>query len=114
MSVVLAFAVACGGATVQIKTQQDYENVVVDLVKQVIDTFKADGMNCDVLSHDLHGIADSQKFTAAKSWKEQHPDAQQQVAPKVQPFREDFEKAATPGLHACGATLEQSFATLTQ
>lgn len=113
VTVVLS-CVACSGATVNMKTQQDYENVVVELVKQVIQIFKDDGMNCEVLSHDLRDVSESAKFKAAKQWKKDPPEQDAELKTKLEPYKDEFVKAATPGLRQCGDNLEAAFAALTQ
>ena len=115
-SILLAIAtcVACGAAQPTIKTPQDFDNTVVDLVHEVIEAFKGDGINCDLLQKDLHSIGHSPKMNAAKEYKSAHPEAKQAAAEKVASFKDEFQKAATAGLHQCGAELEETFATLGQ
>ena len=89
----------------KINTPQDYQNAVVDLVAQVIDAFKSDGTNCDMLSHDLHSIRDSAKFKATSDWGSSHPDGPQLAKEKIDARKADFDAASGPALHACDSSL---------
>ena len=103
----LLFSVGCAGsqAKVTIHTQQDFENVVVELIKQVIDIFNTDGMNCEILSGDLRDVRNSQKLSAAKEWRNAHPEAQQTAKEKVAEHRAEFEKASAAANRQCGGNL---------
>jgi len=111
----LAVVPGCGGAQpAKINTQQDYENAVVGLVQKVIDIFKADGMNCDVLQHDLHNVTESQQYGAVKEWGDAHADAKPAVRPKLEPYKGQFQEAATPAMRQCGPQIAKAFANLAQ
>lgn len=98
--------VACASAPPpKINTPQDYQNVVVDLIAQVIDTFKTDGTNCDMLSHDLHSIKEGPKFKAAHDWGSSHPEGPQLAQEKINEKKGEFESVSGPALHACDGGL---------
>lgn len=102
----LGLLVACASSPPpKINTPQDYQNTVADLVAQVIDAFKSDGTNCDMLSHDLHSIRDSAKFKVASDWGTSHPEGPQLAKEKVDARKADFDAASGPALHACDSGL---------
>jgi len=108
----LALLVACGSTPpTKINTPQEYQNVVVDLVAQVIEAFKTDGTNCDMLQDDLHTIKDSGKFKAAHDWGTSHKEGPQLAQEKINEKKADFDSASGPALHACdgsvGTVLQQ-------
>ena len=116
ISLVLLFSVACGASQppVTIKTEQDFDNVVEDIIKKVIDIFNSDGMNCEILAGDLREVRNSQKMAAAKEYRNAHPEAQQKAKEKVSAHKPELEKAWTPGLKQCGAQLQSTLKELTE
>jgi hypothetical protein len=103
----LMLVVGCGSAPpTKINTPADYQNVVGDLVAQVIDIFKTDGVNCDMLSGDLHAMKDSQKLRAVQDWTKEHADAAAQAQGKIAERKADFDTAAAPAMRACGGVDE--------
>lgn len=102
----LGLLVACASVPpTKITTPQEYQNVVVELVAQVIDAFKTDGTNCDMLSHDLHSIKESGKFKAAHEWGTSHPEGPQLAQEKINAKKADFDSASAAALHACDGSL---------
>ena len=108
--------IGCAGAPpkVTINTQQDFENVVVELIKQVIDIFNTDGMNCEILSGDLRDVRNSQKLDAAKQWRSAHPEAQQTAKEKIDAYRPQLEKASAPAARQCGPQIQTVMKELVQ
>lgn len=112
---ILVVFAACGGSPkVVINSQQDFDNVVVDVIKEVIAIFDSDGINCQLLTSDLRGLKGSQKVAAAKDWMNAHPDAKQSVQPKINEHRAELDKASAPGTRQCGVTLKTVFNELSQ
>ena len=107
-SLALLLVVGCAGAPpkVTINTQQDFETVVDELIKQVIDIFNTDGMNCEILSSDLRDVRNSQKLSAAKEWRNAHPEAQQAARDKVAAARPQLDKASAPATRQCGPQVQ--------
>ena len=98
--------VACGSAPPpKINTPADYQNAVGDLVAQVIDDFKTDGTNCEMLEGDLQALEKSAKFKATHDWGTSHPDGPKLAQEKIDAKKADFESAAGPALHVCGGQL---------
>lgn len=112
----LLLSVGCAGAPpkVTIHTQQDFENVVVELIKQVIDIFNTDGMNCEILSGDLRDVRSSQKLDAAKQWRSEHPEAQQTAKEKIEEYRPQLDKASAPAVRQCGPQVQTVMKELVQ
>ena len=104
----LGFVVVVGCASTpppKINTPADYQTAVGNLVAQVIDAFKTDGTNCDMLSHDLHTLKASSQFKVTHDWGTSHPDGPQLAQEKINEKRADFDAAAGPALHQCGEGL---------
>ncbi len=100
--------VACGSAPPpKINTPQDYQNVVAELVAQVIDAFKSDGVNCDMLSHDLESVKASAKFKTAHDWGTSHPDGPKLAHQKIDEKKADFESSARAAMRQCGGDLQE-------
>jgi hypothetical protein len=112
----LVLVLACGGAPakVTITTPQEYENVVVQVIEDVIEIFNSAGINCQMLTSDLKSLRTSPKVTAAREWKASHPEAMETTNAKVQERRPEIEKAAAPGIRQCGVRLESVMATLSE
>lgn len=104
----LLLVVGCAGAPPKttIHTQQDFETVVDELIKQVIDIFNTDGMNCEIISSDLRDLRNSQKLSAAKEWRDAHPEAQQAAKQKVQAARPQVDKASAAATRQCGPQVQ--------
>ena len=106
---------ACASSPpVKISTPEEYQNVVAELVAQVIDAFKTDGTNCDMLHDDLRGVKGSNKFKAAHDWGTQHPDGPKLAQEKIDARKADYETAAAPAIRACGNDLEAAMKALTK
>ena len=113
--IIVTLGIACGAPQkVTINTQQEFEGVVVQVIKEVIDIFNADGINCQLLSSDLRQVKGSPKVVAAKEWVSAHPDAKPTVQPKIEENRAELEKASTPGVRQCGVNLKTVFDDMTQ
>jgi hypothetical protein len=111
----LAFVVSCATTPPpKIQTPEDYQSVVADLVAQVIDIFRTDGTNCDMLTNDLHTLKASSKFTVAHDWGTSHPDGPQLAQAKIDEKKADFDTASAPALRACGGGLAAVLAQLTK
>jgi chitinase len=111
----LLFACACGGAAVTIKTQQDFDNVAVDAMKQLIDITKTDGINCDLLATDIKAFAHSQRVKALIEYRKAHADdvkKDQDLGAKIGPLLPELKTAAAPGEHACGPVFEDGLAPI--
>jgi len=113
---VVALTVACGGAKkpVTITTQQDYENVVGELIDEVIAIFQDAGINCEMITADLKTMKTSPKLTAAKEYRAAHPEVKDVAPTKIQARRADIEKAAAPGMRQCNVQLQSVNETLTE
>jgi hypothetical protein len=99
----LTALVACASAPPpKIETPEDYQRGVADLVAQVIDMFKTDGTNCDMLSHDLHALKAGVKFKTVHDWGTSHPDGPKLAKAKIDERNKDFSDAAAPAARACG------------
>jgi hypothetical protein len=79
---------------------------VSELVAQVIDVFKVDGTNCDMLSHDLHGLTESQKFKAAREWGTANAGGLAQAQAKINERKAELDSSAGPAIHACGGGVQ--------
>lgn len=112
----LVLVLACGGppAKVTITTPQEYENVVVQVIEEVIAIFNDAGINCEMLSNDLKSIRTSPKLTAAREWKASHPEAMEATKAKIDERRPEIEKAAAPGMRQCGVRLESVMGSLSE
>ena len=97
----------------KINTPQDFQTNVADLVTQVIDAFKTDGTNCDMLSHDLHSIKGSSKFKAAQEWSKSHPDGPQLAQAKINEKKADFDTASAAAMRQCGGSVSALLQDLT-
>ena len=109
------FACACGGATVTIKTQQDFDNVAVDAIKQLIDLVKTDGTNCDLLAADIKAFVHSQRVNALIEYRKAHADdvkKDSDLVTKVGPLLPELKTAAGPGEHVCGPVVEDGLAPI--
>lgn len=111
----LLAVVGCASAPPpKINTPQDFQASVADLVAQVIDTFKTDGTNCDMLSHDLHAIKGGSKFKATHDWSTSHPDGPQLAQEKINEKKADFDTASAPALRQCGGGVAALLQELTK
>jgi hypothetical protein len=112
---IILVSVACGGAQkVTITNQQEFENVVVAVIKDVIRVFNEDGINCSLLTTDLRNLRTGPNVTAAKEYVKAHPDAKQAVQPTIETHRADLDKASAPGVRQCGVTLQTVFNDISQ
>jgi hypothetical protein len=98
----------------KIQTPEDYQRLVGDLVGQVIDMFKTDGTNCDMLSNDLHSLKVTSRFQAAHDWETSHPDGPKLAQAKIDEKKPEFETASAPAMRACGGGLGKILSELTQ
>ncbi|MBV8760805.1 MAG: hypothetical protein JO257_26160 [Deltaproteobacteria bacterium] len=116
LSLMLGLLVACGGtqAKTTINTQQDYETTVSQIIDEVIEVFKADGINCQLVNSDLKSINKSQKLAAAKDWASKNPDAKATAKQKIAARRAELDKAAEPAIRQCGMETETVLGSLTQ
>ena len=112
---IVLVSVGCASSPkVVINNQQDFENVVVEVIKEVIEIFNAAGINCTMINTDLKAVKSSQKVAAAKEWSKTHPDAKAAVAPKVEEHRAELEKASAPGVRQCNVQLKAVFDDISQ
>jgi hypothetical protein len=116
LCLLMGLALGCGGAQakVTINTHQEYETVVADLVGEVIEIFRAAGINCEMITADLRSMKTSPKLTAAKEYSTAHPDAKELANAKIEARRAELEKAAMPGMRQCGVQLPSVYADLTE
>jgi hypothetical protein len=86
----------------KIATPEDYQRTVGELIAQLIDIFKTDGINCSMLNGDLRGVKASAKLKAATDWASGHPDARGQAQAKVKERKADIDDAAQSAARECG------------
>ncbi len=108
--------VACGGtqATTTIRTPQDYEHVVVDVVDRVIEIFRDGGINCQMISSDLRTLNGSQKVDAARAWRKEHPESTETMKAAIAARKPELEKAMAPASRQCEGPIQGLVAELTQ
>jgi len=111
---VLGTLAACGGtqAKTTISTQQDYDTTVSQVIDEVIEVYKTDGMNCELVTGDLKSIAKSQKLDAAKEWASSHPEAKAAAKEKIAARKADLDSASAPAIRQCGAEVENLMAKI--
>lgn len=111
-----ALLLACGGTQrpTVITTPQDYEQVVVDVVNRVITIFQDGGINCNMISGELRGLTESQKFDAAKTWRKDHPEANDTLKKVISQRKADLDKAMGPASRQCEGPIKGQIAELTE
>lgn len=112
---VLGMLIACGGtqAKTTIQTPQDYDTVVTQLIDEVIEIFKSDGINCELVTADLKSVAKSQKLNAAKDWATSHPDAKAAAKEKIAARKADIDTASASSVRQCGVQVQSVLGNLT-
>jgi len=108
--------VACGGtqAATTIRSPQDYERVVVDVVERVIEIFRDGGINCNMISGDLRSLNGSQKVDAARAWRRDHPESNETMKAAIAARKGELEKVMGPASRQCEGPIKGLVAELTQ
>lgn len=112
----IAFLVACGGtqAATTIRSPQDYEQVVGEVVERVIEIFRGGGINCNMVSGELRSLNGSQKVDAARAWRRDHPEAQAMMKKAIAARKGELEKVMGPASRQCQGPIEGLVAKLTE
>lgn len=108
---------ACGGtqAPTTIRTPQDFEQTVVEVVDRVIEIFRDGGINCNMVSGELRSVNESQKMEAVRAWRKDHPESAETVKSVVAARKPELEKVMLPASRQCGGgPIERLVAELTQ
>jgi hypothetical protein len=112
----LACLVACGGTQVAttIRTPQDYEHVVAEVVERVVEIFRDGGINCQMISGDLRTLNGSQKVDAGRAWKKDHPEAIETMKKAIAERKAELEKVMGPAARQCEGPIQGLVKDLTQ
>ena len=113
---VIACLVACGGtqAATTIRTPEDFEHVVGDVVERVIAIFRDGGINCNMISGDLRALNGSQKVDAARMWRRDHPEANQTMKAAIAARKGELEKVMGPAARQCEGPIQGLVQELTE
>jgi hypothetical protein len=113
----IACLVACGApqAPTTIRSPQDYERVVAEVVERVIEIFRDGGINCQMVSGDLRTLNGSQKVDAARAWKKDHvEEATQAMRAEISKRKAELDKVMAPTARQCEGPIAGLVAELTQ
>src|SRR5665647_457143 len=112
----IACLIACGGtqAATTIRSPQDYEHVVVDVVERVIEIFRDGGINCQMISGDLRALNGSKKLDAARAWRTDHPESNETIKTVVAARKGELEKVMGPAARQCEGPIKGLVAELTE
>jgi len=112
----IACLVACGStqAATTIRSPQDYERVTVEVVEQVIEIFREAGVNCQMISRDLRSLNGSQKVTAGRAWRTDHPESSQAMRATIAARKAELEKVMGPASRQCEGPIKGLVEQLTQ
>lgn len=113
---VFSLLVACGGTQVAttIRTPQDYEHVVAEVVERVIEIFRDGGINCQMISGDLRNLNGSQKVDAARAWRKDHPEAIDTMKKAISERKPELEKVMGPAARQCEGPIQGLVKDLTE
>ena len=92
-------APAATGATVA--SDDEYLQKGTAMLTKLIDTFKADGTDCDKLATDIDAIHSDPQFAALETYEKAHADAKKKLDKASKDQTKAFETAATPAMKAC-------------
>ena len=86
-----------------LNTQAEYEKRAVDLTDQLLDVFAKNGTSCDKLATALDQFMDKNKdaISGAKAFEAANPDAEKQIAGKMQDRQKQVATKVGPVMKKC-------------
>jgi hypothetical protein len=89
------------GGDVTIASDDDYMTKGKAMIGKMLDTFKADGTDCDKLAADITAITNDATVKALDAYEKAHADAKKKFDAAMKDQTKAFETAATPAITAC-------------